>query len=165
MWSDDRYRQIGDQTDGRILLCLRERSGGEKKEVRFSSWGGLLLLLVLVDLFLQFYTKSVDWGTSNSGFSFGLANGLLPAYLYLFPVGLLFALAVAKRITGFGWLLIIVGGLSNGLSRVVLGSVWDYLHWDFLFSLWFNLADVSITLGVVWQIGNYRSSGRTKTSL
>ena len=95
----------------------------------------------------------------NLGFSFGLGAGL-PNYFYLLLVGLIFVLLVRRRLEGVGWWLIVAGGLANGLSRVMFGYVWDYFHWG---PLWFNLADISITLGVVWQIWSYRYFGKTKT--
>lgn len=86
------------------------------------------------------------WGSANYGFSFGLAQNLLPPFLYLLlALGLLF-FVLHRRIKSLGWWLIVAGGLANGLSRVVFGYVWDYFHLGFL---WFNLADISITLGVV----------------
>jgi len=120
-------------------------------------------VLFLLDLFLQFYARSLGWGSQNSGFSFGFGENRIPAFVYLILVGILFIFIVRRKITGFGWWLVIVGGLSNAIARLVTGEVWDYLHWTTGFSLWFNLADISITLGVVWQILSYRYFGKIKT--
>ena len=131
--------------------------------MRFPLVRGVILLgLFFSDLFLQFYTKAMGWGSPNNGFSFGLGDGI-PAFVYFFLVVGLFIFILWKKIEQLGWWLVITGGLANAIARLVTGSVWDYLHWQLLFSLWFNLADISITLGVVWQILNYRYFGKTKT--
>lgn len=126
-------------------------------------WGFILSGIFFLDLLLQFYTRKVGWGSANNGFSFGFGDSVVPAFGYLILVGSLFFFVVLRGITGPGWWLVITGGLANAIARLVTGSVWDYLHWQIVFSLWFNLADISITLGVIWQIWNYRSSGKTKT--
>lgn len=85
-------------------------------------------------------------GVANYGFSFGLGENWFPPVLYLIlSVGLLIWILFQKK-RYWGWWLIVIGGLVNGLSRLLFGYVWDYFHFG---SLWFNLADVSIMLGVI----------------
>lgn len=129
-------------------------------------FGGKFVVLAgifLFDIFFQLYAKSVGWGSANNGFSFGLLENKIPNFGFLLLVSELLFFVLLKKIIGFGWWLVIAGGSANAVARLITGSVWDYLHWPFFFSLWFNLADISITLGVVWQIWRYRSFGRIVT--
>lgn len=113
------------------------------------------ICFVVLELFFQYVSHSLGWGSANSGFSFGLGQGLLPGFFYLmFAFGLLY-FVIRRGLTQLGWWLIVAGGLANGAARVFFGQVWDYFHWDLFVPLWFNLADVSITLGValaLWSI-------------
>ncbi len=86
------------------------------------------------------------WGSINYGFSFGLGENLIPPVLYLVLAICFFIWVVFQKKRYLGWWLIVAGGLANGLSRLLFGYVWDYFR---LGPLWFNLADVSITLGVI----------------
>jgi len=88
-------------------------------------------------------------GTANYGFSLGLGQNLLSPIIYLvLAISFLVWVCFQKK-KYLGYWLIVGGGLTNGISRLIFGYVWDYFHWNYLFSVWFNLADVSITLGVV----------------
>lgn len=88
-------------------------------------------------------------GSANYGFSFGLGEDLIPPVLYLALAICFFIWVMLQKKRYLGWWLIVAGGLANGVSRVVFGYVWDYFR---LGSLWFNLADISITLGVILAI-------------
>ena len=48
-----------------------------------------------------------------------------------------------------GLMLVLLGGLANLFSRVAWGWVWDYIHF---FGVWFNIADLLITVGVIFYI-------------
>jgi len=114
-----------------------------------------VFLFVLIEWLIQSRTRLSGWGSANSGFSFGLGQNLLPGASYLVLAGLLLVWLLWRKIDQVGWWLIVAGGIANGISRLIWGQVWDYFHWNSLFSLWFNLADISITLGVIlalWSI-------------
>jgi signal peptidase II len=98
----------------------------------------------------------------NSGAAFGLLNAVdfpfksallaLVAACALIGIGLYAArLSVHERVARFGLSLVVGGAFGNLIDRLVLGSVVDFvdLYWrDFHF--WaFNVADASITIGVV----------------
>lgn len=114
----------------------------------------LLFGFVLMELGLQYLAQRFDWGRQNFGFSFGLGEKILPNISYLALSSLIFLFLIWGRIFEFGWWLIVAGGTANGIFRVFTGHVWDYLQWKIMFSIWFNLADVAITTGVIWLIYN-----------
>lgn len=104
--------------------------------------------LIVGDILLQFFFRQLGWGSQNTGFSFGLGQNILPKFFYIFVSICLMLYLYFKRIRETGWWLIAGGGFANGFVRLFLGYVWDYLHWNLFFSLWFNLADVYIVMGV-----------------
>jgi len=109
----------------------------------------LITIVGLVDVFLQLSFYKSGLGNPNRGISFGVGQNIFPSYSYLFIVlGLVISLLFAKRLS-VRWWLIIVGGSANGLVRMSLGYVWDYIHWNLGFQLWLNIADILISLGVV----------------
>lgn len=81
----------------------------------------------------------------NPGVSFGIEvpSGLI--YLALILVGVKFCQEREQRMP-LG--LIMAGGVSNLLSRIMYGGVGDYLSWGGV--LYNNLADYLIVFGVVW---------------
>lgn len=85
--------------------------------------------------------------TINQGFSFGLGAGI-GAWVLLALLSLVIFDSV-KRGVRLPDLLIISGGFSNILDRIFHGGVIDWIR---ISSLWFNVADISITMGVVWIV-------------
>lgn len=88
----------------------------------------------------------------NSGVAFGLASGGGVALIALTLVALAFVCVLFARNPGRPWMWVAVGLLAGGafgnlIDRVRVDHVTDFVH---LLS-WppFNLADASITLGVV----------------
>lgn len=89
----------------------------------------------------------------NSQFVFGY---LSPNLWFYFLIGLIFIFLIYKLIDAYqhrqSWLslaltLVILGGFSNLLDRIVYGFVIDYVHffnWSF-----FNLADLMIWVGII----------------
>lgn len=81
---------------------------------------------------------------------------ILPIALLLFVVGFLIFKNQMPKVTVLSICFMIGGGLGNVYDRVLYGSVTDFLFLDFgLFRTGvFNMADVSITVGVglmLWQ--------------
>ena len=104
---------------------------------------------MVLDLFLQYIFRSLNFGLANRGVSFGMAPeigliismialGVFCIYLYRFP-------------TRSGLTLIVYGGVGNVLCRLIWGSVWDYICLPFL-PFCFNLSDFLISLGVISYI-------------
>ena len=102
--------------------------------------------------------------TSNSGIAFGLAGHVPSLVLILVAAAIVVVLLLLG--TQMKWRgssiaigLILGGALGNLLDRIFRGSVVDFIdlpHWPT-----FNLADVTITVGVVLLIlGSLRSGGR-----
>jgi len=54
----------------------------------------------------------------------------------------------------YGWYFILGGGISNLIDRLMRGGVVDFIR-IFSWFPWFNLADVAITIGVIWLILKY----------
>lgn len=94
----------------------------------------------------------------NNGFSFGLWQGVgVWAPLILLCV---VAIDAYKQGIYFPDVLILAGGISNMIDRLSGQGVIDWIRF---FTIWFNIADISITIGVLWIV--VRSSLRTKHSL
>lgn len=88
----------------------------------------------------------------------GIAFGLLPSHTVVFFLLLsiatlcLFVLAVRIRYLATPVSLILAGGTSNGLDRMILGFVRDPVH---IASWSGNVADILIGVGVLWAIFTY----------
>lgn len=109
--------------------------------------GHALLLTVLVTgsqflnrLALRFVP--VSW---NSGISFGIGHDVSAPLLLIVILGFVFFAPRRQGMTVAN-ALIIAGGLSNIIDRLVYGAVLDWIH---VFGLWFNVADVMIVGGAV----------------
>jgi len=81
---------------------------------------------------------------------------LLPLIALFFGIYYLLKHPYLPRLLAFGISFVIGGGLGNLYDRIVYGSVTDFLHIDFLLFKTgiFNLADVSIMIGMVMIIIN-----------
>lgn len=85
----------------------------------------------------------------NSGFAFGayqgFLNGLIAAFVLLLVIYVFVKNSSADIL--FGLALVIGGGASNIIDRLVRGCVLDFID----LKIWpaFNLADAAITIGVV----------------
>ncbi len=112
-------------------------------------------VFVLVEVVMQISSRGIGWGSENRGFSFGLGQNFLPGVVYLALATGLLVWIIRRKESQIGWWMIVAGGLANGVARMLLGSVWDYFHWNYGFSLWFNSADIMISMGVLktlWKI-------------
>lgn len=122
-----------------------------------------LSLFVLLEVIMQLMARKAGWGSQNQGFSFGLGQNILPGTVYLALMGGLFIWVITRKKVESGWWLILAGGLANSVSRLMMGSVWDYLHWPIIFSLWFNSADILILVGSLMVIVKQFEKGDGKT--
>lgn len=104
--------------------------------------GGVLIL----DELVKTIALARGWPyVINSGFAFGLGEEVWSwAFLILL---LAITIDCAKR----GWrapdLFIVSGGVGNVIDRLWVGGVVD---WITLGTMWFNLSDVLISVGVLW---------------
>jgi lipoprotein signal peptidase len=122
---------------------------------KITIWGRLLaIIIVFVDLVLQSHFRSLNFGLENRGVSFGFGQEWGSTISFFTYGAIIIWYVYEKRwLRADRWFLFLLalGGAGNLVSRVVWGSVWDYLTLPFLpFS--FNLADVLISLGVVSYI-------------
>ena len=130
----------------------------------------IIIFLVLFDLFIkQVIFYSIDLNNfiyitpfldlvhiHNFGISFGLFSGLAPPILIVL-IGLiimvilvLFLLKSKNTAEKWGFTIIIAGGFSNIIDRIINGYVIDfaYLHYNNFYWPAFNFADIYITLGI-----------------
>ena len=118
----------------------------------------LIALVLCVDLFSKAWMRTSGAGICNEGVSFGItwmsesATIAISAFLILAGLVYLVSLRVGRSIEMNGmWLglvLMIAGGLSNVVSRVIWGCIVDWISLG-IAGLYFNFADVMIDLGLV----------------
>ncbi len=97
----------------------------------------------------------------NTGAMLGMGRDLSPIIklivLKIFPVVLLLILLFRilkkenlNKVLVFAFACVIGGGIGNLIDRIAYGQVTDFLHfqWGFLKTGIFNMADVSVTMGV-----------------
>jgi signal peptidase II len=107
----------------------------------------------------------------NPGISYGLFGSLPLWAIGIVVIVALCALAVwwwraTSPLVRAGLACCIGGALSNGLDRVIYGSVADFFHFhigDWSFYI-FNLADTAITLGVGLLLLDFIGLGRTRAA-
>ncbi|MBU2577580.1 signal peptidase II [Patescibacteria group bacterium] len=117
----------------------------------------IFFLIVVLDQFLKLVTLKRGSAVLNRGISFGLFNDSFSfeVLLVVLPVllGIFLFVSIFKLSKNFGLVLILSGGFSNYLDRIIKGGVVDYLKiWFFPH---FNLADLAITLGFVWFLVDF----------
>ena len=114
----------------------------------------------------------------NTGAFFGLGQdlapttkkivlNLLPSIAILLMLGLLFFQTHLSNLTVAGMSFTVGGGIGNIIDRVAYGSVTDFMHMDFvLFETGiFNMADVSIMVGLALMLLGYWQNERSQASL
>lgn len=114
----------------------------------------VFLSIILVDQIVKFIVLSNNFRhIVNKGISFGLLGQLNISFQLVFPIILiliflaLYFLQKTKNIyTCSAILLILSGGISNLLDRLIYSGVIDYIQlWVFPV---FNIADIAIVLGI-----------------
>ena len=110
--------------------------------------------LVIVDLFLQNWTRKIGLGVQNTGISFGIGYLWGELFRYILPIlvsvaGFLW-MKYMKRISVYLFIML-VGGVGNMIARMFWGYVWDYLEIPYL-GLWVNFSDLMISFGALSYI-------------
>ncbi len=106
-------------------------------------------LIVFFDQLVKYFVVSRNqMATCNPGFAFGLRSQLLNSYtvvLFILICAYLYKRESYKT-RRIAYLLIIGGGISNLIDRLVRGCVIDFID----LKVWpsFNLADAAIMVGV-----------------
>ncbi len=107
-------------------------------------------LLIFLIIFLDQITKVVFGTSCNTGIAFGFLRsfGVLNTFVPVIVVSacFYFLLRQERKIVAFALALVIGGGFSNILDRLIIGCVRDFIDLKFWPS--FNLADSAVTIGV-----------------
>lgn len=114
------------------------------------------LFLFLIDQATKSFALHAESVEFNSGIAFGVgqqkfADAGITAWILL-PVILILLLNFFRRRINVFDVAILAGGISNLFDRLYRRSVIDWIH---LGTLWFNLADIYISLGVTWIFLSY----------
>ena len=109
----------------------------------------IIPLVIVLDQISKIIAVKLGFVTScNTGFAFGIAPGFLTTLISFLVLGVVFYLARREKRQEFlfGYYLILGGGLSNLIDRLLHGCVLDFIN----LKIWpnFNLADASISVGV-----------------
>jgi len=114
-----------------------------------------LTFLVILDQLTKLAAKSFLQTQINTGSFLGIYIGKFPLFsLAVASIAFIILLAdlIRKRQIGTAEILILSGGLGNIIDRGVKYGVVDWINF---YGLWFNLADIYITLGVTLWILKY----------
>lgn len=121
----------------------------------------LFLLVLLADQFSKRLVLlfSPGWMRVNTGMAWGLFTGRNEWWLGLSFLLLGCLLFLVHKKQRQWWMMVVVlgGGVSNFVDRLVYGGVRDWLRVGWLPA--FNLADLAITLGVIWLGLSFLQSG------
>jgi signal peptidase II len=123
----------------------------------------IFLLIIILDQFTKWYAYFFSWHVINKGFAWSLGQNLSP-YLLIFLV--LIILGYIFKTLVYSWknnkkiaeLIIFAGGFSNLLDRLFLFGVIDFIGINLIIGNYeisspiFNIADIAITLGIIWII-------------
>lgn len=125
----------------------------------------IFLMLAALDLYWQDYFREQGRGVSNWGLSFGSWQGWglgVSSVAYLvYCLWILREVSTRRRVE-VSYVLLVLGGGVNLVSRLIWGSVWDYICFPWL-PFCFNLSDLLISLGVlsyILRVNGYRSTVR-----
>ena len=128
----------------------------------------LLMNPVVVELIgrIPFLDSRIAW---NQGVAFGLGHGKDLRWVLVLVSGIIctifFVFGVFVAGNGGGTVMVVSGGLSNLVDRVVYGSVLDFISFDFMDFPLFNLSDVLISLGLLWFVLSGAEAGKGRGRL
>lgn len=123
----------------------------------------LFIFLAVFDLYWQSYFRGLGKGMDNWGVSFGSWQGWgMRVSLVVFTLLIFWGISLRfrKKRVGNWFVMLVLGGGVNLASRLIWGSVWDYLCFPHL-PFCFNVSDLLISLGVlsyILRINGNRSS-------
>jgi signal peptidase II len=151
-----------------------------------------VVLLVVVDQLVKMLVRNrLPYGSSievipglldltrvhNTGAAFGMLNAIdfpyKPVVIPLVATAALAGLAIyaasldaSQRLSRVGLTFVVAGAAGNLIDRIAYGYVLDFV--DFYWKDWhfwaFNVADASITVGVVFMILDLLGAGRLRVS-
>lgn len=111
------------------------------------------LLLLLIDQALKLLAIHRNFALVNKGIAYGLFPSFFKPFFFILIILILFFVSlflifVPRKRNGpfrISLILILTGGISNFIDRVIYGGVVDYINLSFLPG--FNLADLAISTG------------------
>lgn len=119
----------------------------------FGFWLGVFAFLVGIDQATKFLAQNLHWEIfQNYNFAFSLPIPSVVMFVVYAAVLILIARYVYKiwtqvtLRTRLAWLLILAGGISNVMERIILGYVRDFIP---VGTGMFNLADFMIIAGAL----------------
>lgn len=139
---------------------MREKLKPEQSKLVSGSWylvaDIFVFLIILLDQISKVLVVSSHMPfVCNEGFAFGIRLGILNSLTVILIIlfCIYFYRRERERITRFGYLLVIGGGISNLVDRLIRGCVVDFID----FKIWpaFNLADAAISVGVAVLIVSF----------
>lgn len=111
----------------------------------------IIFLVIVADQSTKWLVvdSRVSW-ICNTGFAFGIGEGWFSSLIALFVLGVvgILLLREKRQPVFWGYTLVVAGGISNLIDRLVRDCVIDFID----FKIWpsFNLADSAITLGAMF---------------
>ena len=116
---------------------------------------GLFLSLLLVDQFSKYFIRHFGgFYICNTGIAFGLKFSTIIIFLFWLIIFIfiwkLSKIYKSNKTTRDGMILMISGGISNLIDRLIFGCIMDFI--DLHFWPVFNLADIFICLGAIMII-------------
>ena len=115
-----------------------------------------VILLIALDQLTKILAIQLIPAEINSGSFLGFYIGKFPlSSLIIASLALIILLAdlIRKKRIGIGEILILSGGVGNLIDRIFRPGVVDWINF---YGLWFNLADIYITLGItLWTLKSY----------
>lgn len=104
----------------------------------------------------------------NTGAAFGIGEGAQVFYVLLaLAIFVAVGVLLAKRSLPYSLVISLTfvgaGGIGNMIDRIVQGSVTDFFNLSFISFPVFNIADIFVTLGVVFSLIFYlKFEGKTR---
>ncbi len=125
----------------------------------FGFWLGACAGLIATDQVAKYFAGKSNWRifqNNNFAFSIPLPTALMFA-IYIVALAIVVRIIfkqwkVLTRLSKFGWALVLAGGVSNIVERIILGYVRDFI---FIANGIFNLADFFIILGLLIVVFTY----------
>jgi len=111
--------------------------------------GLVFLLVVIVDQSSKLWFLKNKGIVFNQGGVFGLFPGLPWTLVLVGVLGWMVKMLFQARrdLERLGLVLIVSGGLSNVIDRVLIGAVRDFIYYRSV-NVWGNVADIVLTVGV-----------------
>ena len=143
---------------------MKEKEKSKKKE--FFCYTLIFIFFILIDQITKFFMIGKNiivisqvlsfTYVENTGIAFGMAsnNGIFIILLNIIILGIVLKFLISRKeklnyVSKVALVLIISGGISNLIDRILRGYVIDYININLFNFPTFNFADICITVGVI----------------